>query len=253
MDDSKVKVKVKVKVKKPAKPEHTDESAPTSTPTVITKKPPGAKTESTDDSSDAKVKVTVKAPVQQRAPGNLWQGLSEVEQKLVDGSRSNNTLLLEALKEGVNPNLVDEQGRTVLHYVAASGSSIAMVLLIHFGAQLNVKDNQGLTPMHMAAGYAKARSLSVLIAAGADPNIEAPSQGTPLKIVTDLGQYQLNTFMNRKGAEKITKKKDDRLEALKDCLVAFDQAEKIKADVEWDEWVKEVLQVITGIKKKEKS
>jgi len=250
MEDG-VKVKVKVKVRKPSVDAAAEDL--TKVKVQIPADSEDAKPVTHDSAAESTaVKVTVKAPVKQKAPGDSWYGLSELEQKLVDGSRGNNKLLLEALIEGVNPNLVDDQGRTVLHYVAASGFAPTLTLLIHYGAQVDVQDKAGLTPMHMAAGYAKARCLTVLIAAGADTEIESP-QGTPLNVLRNLGNAQLNTFLSRTGAEKLTKRKDDRLEALRSCLEVFDNIDRIKADSDWDELVKEVLKVIVGIPKKDKN
>lgn len=265
-DSSTAKVKIRVPSESTSK---TGESKPIiiDTPTesnvkvAVKVRKPSEKSESPDDTKNLavdaqddsiQVKIKVKKPVQEDAPRDPFEGLSEGERKLVEGSRGNNTLLLEALKEGVNPNLIDSDGRSLLHYLAGAGNAPAMVLLIHFGAQVDIIDKAGLTPMHMAAGYVKPRSLSVLVKAGADASIESPSQGTPLNIVRLLGDAQLNQWLNRKGAEKITKKKDDRLEGLKACLEVFDRSEDIKDELEWDVMVKEVLQVITGIKKRDK-
>lgn len=47
----------------------------------------------------------------------------------------------------------DENGRSPLHYAAASGSSECVFYLLQAGAAINVQDRQGLTPLHATTEY----------------------------------------------------------------------------------------------------
>ena len=102
---------------------------------------------------------------------------------------------------------------------------------------------EGRTPMHMAAGYARAQTLKVLVAAGADETVNHPQQGTPLDVVLALGNYQIDIFLNRTGADKM-KKKDDKLEELKKCLEVLEDPATIKAESSWDELLEDVLKLV---------
>ncbi len=143
-----------------------------------------------DDTTD--MKITVKAaPPPPPPPPPRGPALTEAEKMLLDGTqRANCTTILKALQDGANPNVQDPKGRTPLHFMSGVGLAPAVMLLIHYGAQLNVRDDEGLTPMHMAAGYANAKTLRVLIGAGADNTLEGNTQGPPIEIVMNLGEYQ---------------------------------------------------------------
>jgi len=187
------------------------------------------------------VKTPTAAPAPPSAPSLETKDLTPEEKLLLEGTqKANVTMMLEALQAGANPNVRDPKGRTPLHFVAGLGLAPAAVVLLHFGAQVNARDGEGLCPMHMAAGYANPQTLRVLVAAGADTDVTAKAQGTPLQVVTALGDYQLNQFLNRTGAEKL-KKKDDKLEKLKLCLDVFDDVEGVREDTNWDEMLEEVL------------
>lgn len=119
----------------------------------------------------------------------------------MDGTqRANCSMVLQALQDGANPNVMDPNGRTPLHFMSGVGLAPAVVLLVHYGAQLDIQDKDGLTAMHMAAGYANAQTLKVLVAAGADPYIKGQSQGYPLEVVQALGDFQLAKW----NEEKVT-------------------------------------------------
>ena len=61
-----------------------------------------------------------------------------------------------------------------------------------------------------------------------------------------LGEYQLEQFLNRTGTEKL-KKKDEKLEKLKGCLDIFDDVEGTRAAFDWEETMKEVLTTIADL------
>jgi len=233
--DSGTKVSVRVRPKK------TDKSATTA---------PAPEPVAVDDMTTT---VTVKAPVDMpapppAAPDLATTNLTEAEERLLEGTtKANCTIMLEALQAGANPNVRDPKGRTPLHFVAGLGLAPAAVLLIHFGAQVDVPDGEGLRPVHMAAGYANAQTLRVLVAAGADVNVTSEKQGKPLQIVLQLGEYQLEQFMNRTGVQARLQKKDEKLEKLKACLDVFDDVEGVRDDCDWDEMLTEVLSTIAPV------
>jgi len=206
-------------------------------------------TEDTADTADTTTTIKVNAPAKAPAPPPPPEIVrSPEEEMLLNGTQAANcTRILEALKAGANPNICDPKGRTPLHFMAGVGLAPAMVLLIHFGAQLNVKDNDGLTPLHMAAGYANARSLRVLLAAGADSTIAGLTQGPPLEVVKQMGEYQWDQVYGsgkKQKRELFKPKKDEKLEKLKDCVTALLDPEKVREEEDWDELVRGALRVI---------
>lgn len=228
---TKVKVRVRSKSEKKASP------------------PPAAAVEMEEPETTITVNVKA-APKKEKPPddGKKIPELTVEENLLMEGTqRANITLILDALQQGANPNIQDPNGRTPLHFVAGLGLAPAVALLIHFGAQVNIRDNDDLTPIHMASGYTNAQTLRILVGAGADIDIAGKTQGKPLEVITSLGEYQLKQFMNRSGTERFTKKKDDKLEQLKECLdVLCNQEEILKEAQEpgyWDEIMTDVLKL----------
>lgn len=234
--------KVKVKVRVRSKKERTAAAADYA--------PPAA---AEDDATAVTINVKEAdkasfAPVEQpKGPtvmGSEGEKLTDDEEALLAAvQKANSSRVLTALQTGVNPNIRDPKGRTPLHFVAGVGLAPAAMLLLHFGAEPNVRDEEMLTPLHMASGYTNPQTVKVLLAGGADPTLEG-SQGKPMDVAIALGNFQLTQFMERTGVEKVTKKKDEKLEQLKEIVGALEDPEKTVAEFDWDEELVEVLKTI---------
>uniref|UniRef100_A0A2C9UCU1 Potassium channel n=1 Tax=Manihot esculenta TaxID=3983 RepID=A0A2C9UCU1_MANES len=61
--------------------------------------------------------------------------------------RGDDLLLHQLLKRGLDPNDLDENGRTALHIAASNGSEHCVVLLLEYGADPNKKDSEGNVPL----------------------------------------------------------------------------------------------------------
>jgi len=204
---------------------------------------------------EAKVTISVKSPASNATakamtappPANAAPPRTEEEEMLLAGTQGANcSLLLDALLAGANPNVRDPKGRTPLHFMAGVGLAPAACLMIHFGADLEARDEQDLTPLHMAAGYANAQTLRVLIAAGADTEA-LTAQGSAFDVVKRLGQYQYSeVWMKRSAMDKRNplKKKDEKLEKLKECALMLADPEVVRAETDWDEMLLEVLSLV---------
>lgn len=72
---------------------------------------------------------------------------------------------------GLDVNLPDEAGITMLHRAAVDGSNHCLSLLISRGAHVDVVDHDGWTPLHDAVFHGQGRCAFYLLSAGA--NVEA--------------------------------------------------------------------------------
>lgn len=60
-------------------------------------------------------------------------------------------LITQLLEKGVDINVKDGRGKTVLHYAAGNGNLELVQWLIEHGADVNAKDDKGKSAMHYAA------------------------------------------------------------------------------------------------------
>lgn len=87
-------------------------------------------------------------------------------------------------------NAQDDNGRALLHDLAALGWTDLIPLAVDLGAKLEIEDLDGFTPLHVAAAMGQVTSIHALARAGAD--MDAPANGhaqTPLHIAIMYGQY----------------------------------------------------------------
>lgn len=75
------------------------------------------------------------------------------------------------LEQGVNVNLCDSSGETVLFDVACNGSAAMVQLLIDYGADVNARDDEGSTPLFYASIGDNLAAMKLLVAAGAHVNV----------------------------------------------------------------------------------
>jgi len=57
----------------------------------------------------------------------------------------------EMLQEGVNPNDVNLDGITALHYAVAAQNVVIVRLLLEYNADSNIQGHDGKTPLHVAS------------------------------------------------------------------------------------------------------
>lgn len=103
---------------------------------------------------------------------------------------------------GTDPNAVNQNHRTPLHYaVMNKNSSPELVeLLIKHGALVNVKDKQELTPLHIASLNEQSECVDVLIWAGADVSATTKTGLTALNIILRKIPESLQVFRQRLDA-----------------------------------------------------
>ena len=83
---------------------------------------------------------------------------------------------------GLDVNLPDEAGITMLHRAAVDGSNHCLTLLISRGADVDVVDDDGWTPLHDAVFHGQGRCAFYLLSAGADVEAETNDFLKPIEM-----------------------------------------------------------------------
>jgi ankyrin repeat protein len=119
------------------------------------------------------------------------------------------------LSRGVDPNMRDVNGLTLLHAAAWCGDESAAELLLKAGADPNARDAEGNTPLHVAARRMFPQVALLLLKHGADPNARNARGETPLHIAArgkeytiGSGNYAVVSILVKHGADVNARDKD---------------------------------------------
>lgn len=86
-------------------------------------------------------------------------------------------------------NAQDDNGRALLHDLAAQGWADLIPLAVNLGAKKGIEDLDGWTPLHLAAAAGQPHSIATLARFGADVDAAANGHGeTPLHLAILYGQ-----------------------------------------------------------------
>ena len=80
-----------------------------------------------------------------------------------DGCQGNVDGLKELLKQGVNVDDKDEEGRTGFQFACGYGEIECIKFFLENGADINCADNNKNTAMHYAAGYGQQEAVKILL------------------------------------------------------------------------------------------
>jgi ankyrin repeat protein len=119
------------------------------------------------------------------------------------------------LSRGVDPNMRDVNGLTLLHAAAWCGDESAAEHLLKAGADPNARDAEGNTPLHVAARRMFPQVALLLLKHGADPNARNARGETPLHIAArgaehtiGSGNYAAVSILVKHGADVNARDKD---------------------------------------------
>ena len=117
---------------------------------------------------------------------------------LIEAAKSGNVNQLhEALEAGADPNLRDEAGETLLHWLARNPDVEAFFWYFDRADHPNARNNAGQTALHVAAEMDNPAAVSDLLAAKADPCIRDGQGRLPFDIAEHKTQFNvegLNRF-----------------------------------------------------------
>jgi len=110
------------------------------------------------------------------------------------------------LKNGLDLEAKDNQGRTALHYAASTAHEVLTKVLLRHGANIEAVDNVLESPtLHVAAGIHNEAMVLLLLDNGAD--IEGPNKygNTALQIAVSEGDESMAQMLLAQGADVNTK------------------------------------------------
>ena len=126
--------------------------------------------------------------------------ISEIHEAIIS---DNLEKLVELLKLGENPDIIDKSGETPLYMSVDIENYDAMIILLEFGADCNIqKEDDGKTPLHLATEKKNDIYISSLLSHGANPNIINKTQlQTPLHIcvINKISEFILIKFKENNG------------------------------------------------------
>jgi ankyrin repeat protein len=107
---------------------------------------------------------------------------------LLDAAKVGDSRAARALlAKGADPNAVEADGATVLHWAVENDDTELTNALLAAGARAQVANRLGVAPLHLAATNGNAAIVQRLIAAGADVNGATPGGETPLMMAARTG------------------------------------------------------------------
>jgi hypothetical protein len=109
-------------------------------------------------------------------PGDEPARLAALANRLFHAARTGDVALLEeAMAGGAPPDLVNQNGDSLVMLAAYHGHTAAVAVLLDAGASPDLLNDRGQTPLAGAVFKGYAAVAEVLLAAGADPQAGAPT------------------------------------------------------------------------------
>ena len=95
--------------------------------------------------------------------------------KLFDFARNGDATLLEYIKQGVNVDMVNQDGQSFVMLAAYHGHAELVRQLAAVGADVNLLNDRGQSPLAGAIFKKEDAVIDALLAAGADPSAGQPN------------------------------------------------------------------------------
>ncbi|UXI15999.1 post-GPI attachment to proteins factor [Sarcoptes scabiei] len=104
-------------------------------------------------------------------------------------------------KFGVDLEMKDLEGRTVLHVAAWQGTYAIVECLIKLGTNINAIDVEGRTPLHMCAWNGHIEIVRLLVESGANVDLVSSTQGaSPLLVAAQQGHFETCAYLLKVGS-----------------------------------------------------
>ncbi len=110
-------------------------------------------------------------------------------------------MVKELLAQGVEPDVADTDGRTMLSHAVRGGHELVVQALLSAEANPNHQDKQGVVvTLIEAAAKGYCEIVKILLSHGANPNLEDRRRRTPLSEAARVGHYTKVEILLDKGA-----------------------------------------------------
>lgn len=119
----------------------------------------------------------------------------ELATRLFDMARNGDHTLLAYVDEGVSPDLMNQDGNSLLMLASYNGHADLSAELLKRGAEVDKVNDRGQTPLAGAVFKKFLDVTDVLLAAGADPDAGQPSA------LATAQYFQIEDALARLGAE----------------------------------------------------
>lgn len=103
------------------------------------------------------------------------QDVQEFASKLFDFARHGDDTLLEYIKQGVNADMVNQDGQSFVMLAAYNGHAELVRELAALGADVNLLNDRNQSPLAGAIFKKEDAVVDALLAAGADPQAGTPN------------------------------------------------------------------------------
>lgn len=111
-------------------------------------------------------------------------------------------LLKLLVGHGVNVNVTNSAGESLLHIAAKRQKVVGIDFLVDAGASVSRKDHAGLTPLHVASRYGHVEVVIRLFKAGADAGLRSSLDVTALDLACRNGyKHVVKEFLQQPGMD----------------------------------------------------
>lgn len=130
--------------------------------------------------------IAARALLDGRADVNVQTelGMTPMMVALIDHN-SEGEITTMFLEYGADPNIVESNGNTALHFAAQEGRTFDIPILLEHGADVNQQNRIGNTALHQTARWNQTEAVSILLEYGASLDLKNNKDQTPLDVATN--------------------------------------------------------------------
>lgn len=113
----------------------------------------------------------------------------------IDGKRNDVSWLLE---EGADPDIVDKEGWSAIHYAAQRNDVQTIRLLLNAGANVHIMNENGNNPLFCAVFSFSGNGdcITCLLEHGANPDEEDDNGVSPRSLAETIGNYDISVYFD---------------------------------------------------------